>query len=120
MTVFTDTILQEARELVERERASASSHRKAAFVNALLYLVTGDTGIQGGPSVRELAVRKLFPPQGMTMAQAAAILLEENGLIFGPVLNIHREAWAEKPTFDDDPVDVRVLTAEDHATLDHP
>lgn len=92
-----DDVLEMAMKLVKEKYPNASSQKKAAFANTVQTLVTGLSGGFGGPSVREMA--------------AFELLLDKNGLIFGPIQEIHRTIYErdKEICFDDDPDDLLIL-----------
>lgn len=105
-----DQVLQEARDRVERERPDTSTEKKAAFANSVAYLVSGASGGYGGPSVREHSVSWAYGPGGRyAFEEACELLLKEDGLIFSPIQDIHREVYEAEYCFDDDYEDLKEL-----------
>lgn len=104
-TELIDRALRLARERYPQGHPA----RHAAFANSVAYLVTGTSGGYGGPSVRELAVGWLYAGGSLSFNQAVELLIAPDGLIFGPIGEIHRRVWAEDRSFDDDPQDVAEL-----------
>lgn len=105
-----DDILQRARKLVGERRPDASPQKHAAFANSVAYLVTGWAGGYGGPSVREHASARLDqrgsgPDGRKTFEEACDLLLKDDGVIFGPITDLHRKCWVEEFHQDDDPED---------------
>lgn len=102
-------VLEVARWVVEQKRPEASPQKKAAFANSVAYLVTGWRGGQKeyhGPSVREHAVVHRYGPGGRHSFEGACdLLLKDDGVIFGPITDLHRKCWVEEFHQDDDPQD---------------
>jgi hypothetical protein len=103
------TVLEKAKALVDGRRPEASAQKRAAFANSVVYLVTGGSGGFGGPSVREHAVSHLYVGGHYSFDEAVELLLKDDGPIFGPLTDVHRECWEDEPCFDDDPQDVLEL-----------
>lgn len=88
----------------------APAAHRAAFANSVCEAVTGWTGGWGGPSVREHAAAQIFAPGPRpTYEEAVEQLGDPNGLIFGPITDLHRAVWAEEHCFDDAEDDVAAL-----------
>jgi hypothetical protein len=104
-----DEVLERARQLVEKQKPKASGQHKAAFCNSVAYLVTGWSGGYGGPSVREHAASWLYAGKRYSFDDAVDLLIQDDGVIFGPISKVHRQCWNEEHCFDDDPVDVNEL-----------
>jgi hypothetical protein len=102
-------ILERARHFIELSRPDASPQRHAAFANAVAYLVTGEAGGYGGPSVREHAASALYRAERWKFEQAVAELLDPGGPIFGPLTELHHDLWLEFDCRDDDPDDLEQL-----------
>jgi hypothetical protein len=105
-----DVVLERARQLIEDKKPDASPQKKAAFANGVACLVTGWSGGYGGPSVREHAVNsvinKLGIPGQISFEVAVEELIKSDGVIFGPITDLHRMIWAEEHCSYDDPEDV--------------
>lgn len=101
-------VLEKARGIVEKEKPEASAQKHAAFANSVAYLVTGASGGYGGPSVREHAAARLRN-RAYSFEEAVKELLDDNGLIFGPIIDIHRQCWENEHCFNDDPEDILLL-----------
>ncbi len=107
-----EDVLEKAMKLVKEKYPNASPQKKAAFANTVQTLVTGLSGGYGGPSVRELAACEMYANLGMISFQKATdLLLDKNGLIFGPIQEIHRATYVrdKEICFDDDPDDLLIL-----------
>jgi len=106
-------ILEKARALIEKEKPGASAHKKAAFANGVAYLTTGWSGGYGGPSVREHAVNsvvsRLGIPGEIEFDAAVKELIKDDGVVFGPITDLHRDIYENDHCFDDDPEDLRIL-----------
>jgi hypothetical protein len=104
-------VLERALAYIEDKKPEANQHQKAAFANSVQTMVTGWAGGYGGPSVREHGVDRTYPAQRFSFRGACALLEKEDGLIFGPLREIHREIWSEERyiCFDDDPRDIQEL-----------
>lgn len=102
-------VSEQAILLVRERRPHASLAHKAAFANSVLYLVTGESGGFGGPSVREHAAARRYGDRQWSFEEAVKVLLREDGVIFGPLTDLHRACWKEEHCFDNDPVDVEAL-----------
>jgi hypothetical protein len=103
-------VLTQARELSEKERPEASAYKHAAFANSVAYAVTGWSGGYGGPSVREHAAARVTRPE-MTVEDACEELLKKEGVIFGPIIDLHRAMFRDEHCFDDDPEDLEILNS---------
>lgn len=109
--------LERARQLVEERKPSASIYHKAAFANSVQELVTGWAGGYGGPSVRQYAAVFMYSGRRYSFEEAAELLLRDDGPIFGPITEFHREIWDDYPCFDDDPRDVEELGGPNFSAL---
>lgn len=98
--------LEAAMTVVNKFYPEASTEKKAAFANSVSYLVTAASGGFGGPSVREHAVSHTYCHQNFSYPEAVKLLLAEDGLIFGPLQDIHHQCWQVEHCFDDDPNDL--------------
>lgn len=99
-----------AMRYARRHFPHASNPRRAAFANAVCRAVTGCDGGWGGPSVREhAATRTLHRSPRLTYAEAVERLGDLNGVIFGPITDIHHACWAQEHCFNDDEQDVADL-----------
>ncbi|OQA03212.1 MAG: hypothetical protein BWY68_00802 [bacterium ADurb.Bin400] len=107
-----DEVLQRARRLAEERHPQASTQTHVAFANSVASLVTGSSGGYGGPSVREHAASQMHGGRNYTFEEAVELLLDPQGVIFGPIAEIHRICWTDEHCFDDDPDDIRVLSGE--------
>ena len=103
-----DDVLERALAIANKRQPDASQQHKAAFANAVQYAVTGWSGGYGGPSVREHAAARVCPPK-MTFDAAVETLIAADGVIFGPLTELHMICWASEHCFDDDPADVALL-----------
>jgi hypothetical protein len=101
-------ILERAMALVQERKPDASAQKHAAFANSVAYVVTGMSGGYGGPSVREHAVGHTITGR-MSFDGAVELLIKDDGLIFGPLTDLHRLCWQDEHCFDDDPEDVAAL-----------
>ncbi len=106
-------ILEKAMQLIQERKPEASAQKKAAFAGSVAYLVTGWSGGYGGPSVREHAVSRVFIGLSgqYNFESAVEMMILEDGPIFGPIRDIHRDCWATEHCFDDDPQDVAELNS---------
>jgi len=101
--------------IARQERPNASAQKKAAFANSVAYLVTECSGGYGGPSVREHAVAHTYIAKPYSFERALELLLDENGLIFGPLREIHFYCFRHEHCFNDDSDDLIVLQGRLHA-----
>ena len=104
-----DDVLERAKKLINERKPGASPQKMAAFANSVAYLVTGWAGGYGGPSVRDHAVSHTYGGKRYTFEKAVALLISDEGLIFGPLTEVHRQCWQDEYCFDDDPEDVKQL-----------
>lgn len=106
-----NAILKNAQSFIERNRPYESPQKKAAFARSVAYLCTGETAIYSGPCIRELAVIVFYAPlfQRWIYEEAIFELNTDDGLIFGPISNIHINCFITLQSFDDDPQDLYVL-----------
>lgn len=104
-------ILDRAMKIARKRYPKASPKRWAAFANGVAYAVTGWSGGFGGPSVREHAAARVCRPY-QDFDSAVRKLIAENGVVFGPLTDLHRECWICEHCFDDDPDDVRSLSEQ--------
>jgi hypothetical protein len=104
--------LERAKALIEERKPEASPQKKAAFANSVAYLVTGWSGGYGGPSVREHAASYRFLGMAgrFSFDEAVRVLIADDGPIFGPISDLHRQLWLTEHCFDDDPADVEELS----------
>ncbi|MEI6478385.1 MAG: hypothetical protein WCO52_05365 [bacterium] len=72
-------------------------------------MVTGISGGYDGPSVREHAVGRTYGARRFSFEEACELLISSDGLIFGPIRQIHRDVYEQEFCFDDDPLDIREL-----------
>jgi len=105
----SDNVLERAMRLIQERRPDASMQKKAAFANSVQTLVTGWSGGYGGPSVREHAASHQHGGKQCTFEEAVRILIADDGVIFGPITDLHRMCWEDEYCFDDDPQDVAEL-----------
>jgi len=105
-----DLALDNALALAREKYPEASPQKHAAFANAVAFAVTGQCGGYGGPSVREHAAWRVC--REMSFEDAVQTLIVEDGVIFGPITDLHRHCWKFEPCHDDDPDDVRILNGE--------
>jgi len=105
-----DDILTRARKVAEEQRPETSAYKHAAFANSVAYAVTGMSGGYGGPSVREHAAARVARPY-MTFEEACELLLKLDGVIFGPITDLHRAMFRDEHCFNDDPEDLEVLNS---------
>ncbi len=108
---MNDSVLEKARALVEERKPGASPQHKAAFANSVAYFVTGESGGYGGPSVREHAASRIaYTRASWTFDEAVLELIRDDGVIFGPITDLHRQCWEDEYCFDDDATDVALLS----------
>ncbi|QQS15338.1 MAG: hypothetical protein IPK84_03135 [Candidatus Moraniibacteriota bacterium] len=94
------------------KHSNESLAKQDAFVSAVTFAVTGWRPSLGkGPTVREWAAARVCRPY-WDVRSAIAVLVAEDGPIFGPITDIHRQCWAEEDCLDDDPRDVRELSGQ--------
>lgn len=98
-------ILEKALARAKKLHPDGSPYHWAAFANAVAYLLTGQAGGYGGPSVREHACARLTRTDDFNLACS-----EAEPIVFGPLTDLHREMWADEHCFDDDPADVAELS----------
>ena len=103
--------LERALKIARERRPDAAPQRHAAFANSVAYLLTGTSGGYGGPSVREHAASHQFGGQRLDFDQAVKKLIADDGPIFGPLTELHRQLWTDENCFDDDPADIAALTS---------
>lgn len=107
-----DALLERARQAAAERHPDASPQKHAALANSVLTMCTGWSGGFGGSSVREHAAVRQFAGKGpladglFSEEEALRLLLDPGGPIFGPLTDVHREAWRCESCFDDDPRDV--------------
>lgn len=107
-------MLERALQLIRERKPEASEQKRAAFALSVAYLVTGESimGSLGGPSVREHAASHQYGPGGRySFDKAVELLISDDGPIFGPLTDLHRECWESEYCFDDDPSDIAALNA---------
>ncbi len=104
-----DSDLHSAMDTARKERPQASPQKHAAFANSVAAMVHGWSGGFGGPSVREHAASWTFTSKPYSFDDAVRLLLDEQGVIFGPLTDIHRRCWEDEYCFDDDPDDLKQL-----------
>ena len=106
-------VLEAAKAWIDEKRPQASNHHRCAFANSVQSMATGCVGGYNGPSAREqAALRQYAESVGKTKFEdALALLNSDDGPIFGPITDLHRQCWKEEFCFDDDPVDVAELTS---------
>jgi len=104
-----ENVLDKAMSLIQEKKPSASIQKKAAFANSVQTLVTGWSGGYGGPSVREHAACRKYGGQRYPFEEAVRLLIADDGIIFGPITDIHRYCWEEEYCFDDDLRDIAEL-----------
>jgi hypothetical protein len=105
-------VLEQARRWIEEKRPQASEYKKAAFANSVMTILTGWSGGYGGPSVREHTALRMYGEGKYTFESVVELLNNDDGPIFGPLTDIHRECWEEEYCFDDDPQDIAELGSE--------
>jgi len=109
-----DEALEKAMALIKERRPEASAQKKAAFANGVAYLVSGWSGGYGGPSVREHAVNSVVNKLGasgrISFEAAVEELIKDDGVIFGPITDLHRMLWEQEYCFNDDPKDIEDLS----------
>ena len=103
-------VLERAMGYARDHYPQASPQHRAAFANSVAYLCTGTSGGYGGPSVREHAATRAYAHR-MPMSEAEAIyeLADPDGVIFGPIGDVHRACWRDEHCHSDDPADVAEL-----------
>lgn len=104
-----DLILREALELARREHPNADPRLHYVYANSVASLVTGQAGGYGGPSVREHVVERLHPSGSMTYEDATRLLLDPQGLIFGPLTDVHYRVAEEVSSHHDPAADAEAL-----------
>lgn len=126
-------ILKEALDWADEHRSEAPIAHKAAFFNAVIYLVTGTASGVGGPSIREHLVSwSLAGPEGListrgdaltviypdgSLPRAGAWKIEQaiahcDPLCFGDIRNYREQAeliLKHEKCFDDEPADLEAL-----------
>jgi hypothetical protein len=110
----SQSVLEQAKRLIDERKPQASEQKRAAFALSVAYLVTGESimGELGGPSVREHAASHQFGPGGRyDFDKAVELLISDDGPIFGPITDLHRQCWVSEHCFDDDPSDMAELEA---------
>lgn len=101
-----------ALRFIRRKRPGEALARQEAFVSAVTLAVTGWRPSLGkGPTVREWAAARVCSPH-WDLRAAIAMLIAEDGPIFGPITDLHRECWVEEECYDDDPRDARELSGQ--------
>ncbi len=99
-------------ELLEAGKDVPSWQKKNAFARTAAALVTGlPLGTVGGPTAREHAALRQLGQSRWTFEEVVGVLGREDGLMFGPLTDLHRQVWVEEFCFDDDPDDVVELVA---------
>lgn len=107
-----DEILKKAVELAQEKYPQASPQKHSAFANSVAYFVTGWSGGYGGPSVREhAAARVKLQRISWSFVEAVEELIREEGVIFGPFTDLHRQCAMQEHCFDDDPEDIVKIPA---------
>jgi hypothetical protein len=101
-TEFGD-VAQRALQVACACHPAAAPQRHAAFANAVADAVTGLSGGYGGPSVRELAARVVIAGARLDFVAAVTRLIGDDGPIFGPLTDVHRQVWDERECRDEDP-----------------
>lgn len=102
----------ELHQLALARLPQCSQHQRNCFARAVMALIgavkLGQAG--GGPTSREHAALGLHGQGGRpTFESAVELLIAEDGPIFGPISDIHRQCWVEEFCFGDDPGDVAEL-----------
>lgn len=111
----TMLILLCAQNYIEQKYPEASQSKNTAFANSVQYLVTGWSGGFGGPSLREHAASYAVAHRGSlenglyAFDEAVKILEHPDGVIFGPIQEVHRVCYQNEHCFDDDPEDLKIL-----------
>ncbi|MBT3348908.1 hypothetical protein HN954_00315 [bacterium] len=77
----------------------------AAFANSLFTYMTSWAGGYGGPSVREHTAGKQIRRMKYSWNAATEMLLDPNGLVFGPITESHVRCVRGEKCFDDVPGD---------------
>ncbi|MFC7344860.1 hypothetical protein [Saccharopolyspora griseoalba] len=103
-----DAAMRYAREHFPR----ASNHHRAAFANAMCAALTGCAGGYGGPSVREHAAARVIAGRRLSWEAALEVLADPDGVIFGPITDLHRYCWETEHHFDDDPEDRKLIEGQ--------
>lgn len=105
-------VLGQAKAWIDAQRPKASMQKRLAFADSVCFLITGWAGMESGRSVREHAALRLYAEDvgKKTFEEALALLNRDDGLVFGPLTEFHRQCWEEEICFMDDPVDVQELT----------
>jgi len=115
---ITNAVLEAAKAWIYQQRPEASAEKRNAFASVVMSMVTG--WVTGTSSVRALAADRLYGEGGYSFEEALAILNRDDGPIFGPLTELHRQCWEEEFCFDDDPVDVAELTSSTSLGPDDP
>ena len=102
--------MRQALEMARKQRPEFDYRRHAAFANAVLTLVHGVSAGLGGPSVREHAALLLYMDRRFSFEEAVRVLIDINGVIFGPLSDVHFVCWQREYCFNDDPEDERKLS----------
>lgn len=102
-----------SQEFLEAGKQVPSWRKKYAFARAVAWLVVRfPPGVVGGPTSREYAVIEFFGDSVYTFEEAVEILSQEDGLMFGPITDLHRKSWKNESCVDDDPEDIRELSKQ--------
>jgi len=105
-----DEYLELAKKFIEEKKPNESQQKKDAFTNSVPYVLLGISGGYGGPSVREHSSNILKRKKSnWTFEEVCTELIKDDGLIFGPIKNIHRIIFENEYCFDDDPEDIKRL-----------
>ncbi len=98
-----------SKEKIDQIRPESSPYLRATFANVMASLMVSIdiSGGYGGPSVREYVAIEALSQTVWTFDRLFRELNREDGLIFGPLLEVHFRCWEEMEgqTFDDDPED---------------
>lgn len=118
-----DVVLEAAKDFADTTKKNASNYHRAAFANSVAYALTGVSGGYGGPSIREYAAGSVLGnrTKNISFSEAVQILSDDNGVIFGPITDLHRRYWRDIPQeemFDNDPDDLEELKKGEYYTED--
>ena len=103
--LFEDT-LSRALRVADEEHGDAHPYKRAAFANAVTYVLTGLAGGYGGPSVREHVACQCVPRLNSFKEACERV----SPWVFGPLTDAHRVVWKSEYCFQDDPADVEELS----------
>ncbi len=110
--VFPTSQWGELHRIALERMPRASTYKRSAFARGVMALIGAVPLGQGGhPTVREYAAMHQYGQERHTLETAIEILIREDGLIFGPITELHRQCWAQDFQFNgNDPEDVAELS----------